>query len=197
MRRRPPVAHLPAALVAVVLLIIGPLTGCGRGDAGEPTSSTAAPIGVTVFAPGERVRGPDLSGPTLAGGRIDIANLRGRVVVLNAWASWCAPCLEELPVLIDLSLSANPAALAVIGLDVRDDPDSARALVADLGVPYPSLLDPDGSLLARLPGVPPQAIPSTLVLDRRGYIAARIIGPVTAGVLAGVVDDVLAESSLP
>jgi thiol-disulfide isomerase/thioredoxin len=180
-------SRLGRTLVAFVLLGAVALTaGCGRAGAGA--ASVTASIGVTVYDEADRVEMPRLSGETLAGGSLDLANLRGRVVVLNAWASWCGPCRDEMPVFVALSESADSGNVTVVGLDVKDDPAVARAFAADLGVKYASLLDPDGALLAQVPGVPPGALPSTVVIDRQGRIAARIIGPVTEAVLFPIVE---------
>jgi len=173
-------------LAAVLLCSVVVASGCGRQGAGA--ASVTASVGVTVFDETDRVEMPRLSGETLSGGSLDLANLRGRVVVLNAWASWCAPCRDEMPVFVALSESNDSGNVAVVGLDVKDDPEAARAFAADLGVEYPSLLDPEGQLLAQIPGVPPGALPSTVVIDRQGRIAAKIIGPVTEAVLFPIVD---------
>jgi peroxiredoxin len=87
----------------------------------------------------------------------------------------------------------DPADVAVVGLDVSDDPEAARSFAAEFNMPYPSIVDSSGSLLSSLPGVPPKAIPSTLIVDRNGRVAARIIGAADPAELSRIVADVVAE----
>jgi len=165
---------LTVVLSAAVLL----LAGCGR--------DTPAIPGFEVLAPGDREPMPALAGSTLDGQQVDWADLTGSVVVVNNWASWCAPCRDEMPHLV--ALAESEPSIRVLGLNVRDEPAAARAFAAELGVDFPSIVDADGSLLRSVPGVPPAALPSTLVLDAQGRIAARIIGPASAEQLRQSVD---------
>ncbi|MFM8896374.1 MAG: TlpA family protein disulfide reductase [Actinomycetales bacterium] len=87
-----------------------------------------------------------------------------------------------------VALAESEPSIRVVGLNVRDEPASARAFAAEFGVDFPSIVDADGSLLRSVPGVPPAALPSTLVLDEQGRIAARIIGPASAEQLRQSVD---------
>lgn len=180
---------MPRPLIAVVagLLAIGVLAGCGRDVPPVP--------GTESIAAEERGETLTVAGPTLDGPSLDLADLRGRVVVLNNWASWCAPCREETPTLVDLAASSDPADVAVVGLNVTDEADAARAFVAEFAMPYPSIVDPEGRILAGIPGVPPSALPSTVVLDRQGRVAARIIGAVDPVDLSALVTALAAEGS--
>ncbi|MSY17083.1 MAG: redoxin domain-containing protein [Actinobacteria bacterium] len=126
---------------------------------------------------------------------MDLATLAGSVVVLNSWASWCAPCIEETPELIAASLRTASSDVVFVGLNVKDEPTKARKFVEQLQIPYDSIMDPEGALLATLPEVPPGALPSTLVIDRTGRVAVRIIGQVPPGELAGILEAVSAEST--
>ena len=174
--------------------------GCGRtpeATSGEETSAEATTpgIGVTSYATGERPSMPPIAGATLSGAQLDLATLAGSVVVLNSWASWCAPCIEETPELIAVSLSTASSDVVFVGLNVKDDPTKARKFVEQLQIPYDSIMDPEGALLATLPDVPPGSLPSTLVIDGTGRVAARIIGPVPPGVLVGILEAVSVEST--
>lgn len=167
------------------------LSGCGGEPAftvwQAPSPAAADPrIGVTVLAEAERPAAPALSGVTLTGEPLDLAELRGQVVVVNAWASWCPPCVEELPLLAGIAETFQGSGVSVVGLNVEDSPSAARTLAAQTGIGFPSLVDPEGRLLASLPGVPPRALPSTIVIDPTGRIAARIVGPVREGVLTEI-----------
>jgi thiol-disulfide isomerase/thioredoxin len=181
------VLRRPLATFAVVLLLAGGLSACGRDVPPVPGTKTVA-------AP-DRGEPLTLAGSTLDGGTLDLADLRGRVVVLNNWASWCAPCRDETPELVRLVEASDPDAVAVVGMDVTDDEAAARAFVEEFRVPYPSIVDPEGDLLATIPGVPPSSLPSTLVLDQQGRVAARIIGGTDAAQLSGIVSGLVAEGT--
>ena len=176
-----------AFAVALALLIPVAVSGCGRD---QPPSTL---VGADTVASAEREAPLALAGTTLDGEPLDLADLRGRVVVLNAWASWCGPCRDETPALVSLAEGSDPAELAVVGLNVTDDPAAAGAFVAEFGMPYPSIEDPEGDLLATVPGVPPASLPSTVILDRDGRIAARIIGGTDAIELATLIAQVMQE----
>ena len=150
-------------------------------------------VGTESISAGERGPALELSGPTLDGGRVDLVDLRGRVVVLNSWASWCEPCRDEVPAFV--SLASSSADVAVVGLNVTDDAPAARAFAAEFGIPYPSIADPDGALLRTIPGVPPSSLPSTVILDRQGRVAARIIGAATYDGVSSLVAEIGSESA--
>ena len=95
---------------------------------------------------------------------------------------------------MDLAKSSNPDDVVVVGLNVTDDADAARSFVGELDVPYPSISDPEGALLATVPGVPPASLPSTVILDREGRPAAHVIGGTDAVTLAALVATVLTDS---
>lgn len=125
--------------------------------------------------PSPRPDAPAASGPLVgvtvaclgAPGMVDLgAALAGRSAVLNVWASWCAPCREEMPVLA--AYAAQPDAVPVIGIDVLDRPADALALMADLGVRYPSVTDPQGALQRALRV--PQVLPISYVLRPDGSV---------------------------
>ena len=193
---------LPVAGVLAVGLMS--LTSCGlvstastaptdSSMSDSSTSSNDDGLGLTRFAINERDAAPELAGTTLTGSAYDVAHERGKVVVVNSWASWCDPCKDELPVLVALARNASPAHVAFVGLDVNDTANGAAARVKEFGIPYPSIVDDGAKKLARIPGVPPGAIPSTVVLDRHGRIAARVIGAVKPGMLDPVLAELTAE----
>lgn len=183
-RRR--TALLRAAVVAALIVLPGvSVTACGRDLPPVP--------GTESVASADRAEPLALTGPTLDGGTLDLADYRGRIVVLNNWASWCAPCREETPALVDLATSSDPADVAVVGMNVTDEHDAAVAFAKEFAMPYPSIEDPEGRLLAQIPGVPPSSLPSTVVLDREGRVAARIIGGTDAIELGTMIARVMAE----
>ena len=117
--------------------------------------------------------------------------LRGQVWVLNVWASWCAPCRAEAPVLETVWRQVEGEGVQFVGLDTRDTEAAALAFLDAYDVTYPNVIDADGRLqLLFSDTLPPQAIPSTLVVDREGRVAGRIIGRVTEATLTALIEDV-------
>ena len=112
--------------------------------------------------------------------------------MLNNWASWCAPCRAEVPILVDAARERGDE-VAFVGLNVSDEEAAASAFVAETRMDYPSIVDPNGALLATIPGVPAKSLPSTIVIDRQGRVAARVIGEVTAEGLASILDEIKAQ----
>lgn len=121
------------------------------------------------------------------------------VVVLNLWGSWCAPCREEAPQLQAAWVGFAGRAVQFVGINTQDDEVSAaRAFEVKYGVTYPSLRDPEGRVqLMFRSTLPPNAIPSTLVLDASGRIAARVIGATTRETLAQIIEELLNETGTP
>lgn len=193
--------------IAVSGLVVGlgavVLAGSGIFDPGpagrltvtaSPTEVAGIATGVTRWPVGQRRAAPVLRGRTLDGTRLTTAVYRGEVVVLNAWGSWCPPCRAEAPDLRRAALATRPLGVRFLGIDTRDVDAAARAFVRRYRIPYPSLVDNDGRLLLRLRDtIPPQAIPSTVILDRQGRVAARVLGRVRYPLLRALIADVLAE----
>lgn len=183
-------------LVAVVSLLSLALTACsGSGvvsrqqgsDQGGFISGDGA---LTRIEPGRRTAAPDVSGTTLDGRQLSLSDYRGKVVVVNVWGSWCAPCRKEAPDLVAAATSTKGTA-QFVGLNTRDlDKAPAEAFVRAFEVTYPNLYDPRGELLLRFSkDLPPNGIPSTLIIDGQGRVAARIIGSTTTTTLTGIVED--------
>lgn len=151
---------------------------------------------VTTIPPEERKPAPEFAGPLLSEpGTYDLADHRGSIVVLNVWGSWCPPCRKEAPALQSAYEALQPSGVEFIGVNTRDTPQGAEAFVEEYGITYPSVVDPDGSrLLAFRDTLPPASIPSTLVIDREGRMAARVLGEVTETTLKNLVETVDAET---
>jgi peroxiredoxin len=144
-----------------------------------------------VIDPADRVPAPALVGTTLDGDQYALIDDRGDVVVMNVWASWCAPCRAEAPELQEVWSQVQDDGVQFVGLNTRDSTLSAQRFVETMGLTFPSVQDADGRLqLLFSDSLPPQAIPSTLVVDREGRVAARILGKVSAATLRGVIDEV-------
>jgi cytochrome c biogenesis protein CcmG, thiol:disulfide interchange protein DsbE len=130
----------------------------------------------TQLAAGKRPLAPRTTLPQLSGdGRVALSSYRGRVVVLNFWASWCGPCRSESPLLERWQKRISGRQGTVVGVDVLDVKSDAQGFVREYGLTYPQLRDGDGSNLKRFDVV---GYPETVVLDRHGRIAATSRGPV-------------------
>lgn len=186
-----------AAAVALTFL----LAGCGSStdavDAAADSGFVAGDGSIVILPEDQRAPAPDLVGETLEGGMFRLSDHLGEAVVLNVWASWCAPCRAEAPALAALAEEFDGRGVQFAGLDTRDSDVSARAFVERFGIPYPNVIDRDGRLqLLFSDTLPPQAIPSTLVIDPQGRVAARALGKVSESSLRGIIEQ-LAPSSTP
>lgn len=178
----------------MLLMLSTLLAGCAGdgGSTGEGNSFVSGDGTITILSPGDRPIAPALAGPTIDGARVDATASKDKVTVVNLWASWCAPCRAEAPTLA--RLAEEYPQVAFIGLLTRDNVDAANAFARRFGLTYPTITDE--ALILKFSGtLAPNAIPTTLVLDRNGRVAARLSGAVTDAGLTGVLDDILKESS--
>lgn len=187
---------MPIGRVLVLLLTLGLVAGCANAaGVGRGATNSTDVVGVTTYPIHDRSPAPDLSGRTLTGASWSLASQdRGDIVVVNVWASWCGPCRGELPMLAAAAQRLRNRGVRFLGLDERDHASHARAFVASTGATYPNLMDTNGSLLRELPLLPQAAVPSTLVLDTQGRMAARVIGAITAKQLAAIVSGLRKEA---
>lgn len=195
---RPAQRALAAAVAATLLAGCTAMQGVDdQARTGDPEQYVAGD-GTVVELPddqrGEPVEG--VAGPTADGAQLDVADLRGQVVVLNIWYAACGPCRVEAPDLVALAGELEPQGVRFVGLNIRDDAPGALAFEQTFGVPYPSIIDRDGSAVLALRGrIVPNAVPTTVVLDRQGRVAARVSGRIDPSVLRTLVGDALEESA--
>jgi thiol-disulfide isomerase/thioredoxin len=175
-------------------LLVTLLTACGgSSNSSSGTNFVAGDGTITLVPQGRRQAAVELRGTTLEGVPVDVATYRGKVVVLNVWGSWCPPCRKEAPDLQAASQKLAAQGVQFLGINTNDpDPAQALAFQKSFGVTYPSLADRTGAALLALRGaVAPNAVPTTLVLDTQGRVAARISSATTTTTLTDLVEDVL------
>ena len=152
---------------------------------------------VEIVATGDRGKPIELSGKGLDGEDLDLADLRGKPVVVNVWGSWCAQCLAEQDDLTEASQELEGTA-EFVGIDIRDPAvENAQAFVRSYAVPYPSFYSPDGKALVAFAGtLTAYTVPATVVLDSDGRIAAAIRGQLPSKqTLLDMVNDVAGASA--
>ena len=159
--------------MALLLVASLALAACTDEPADEAaTGSLPAPQDTLVAV--NLGEAPGFTLPTLAGDSLRLADLRGQIVVLNFWATWCAPCVEEIPELIDLHDELNPHGLTVLGVSLDEEgPEVIKAFTDRFNISYPIPLD-DGSVSEAYGGI--WALPTTYVIDPEGHILQRVVG---------------------
>jgi thiol-disulfide isomerase/thioredoxin len=188
------------ATVALAALAAVALTGCTNNDSlasqyrsGDNKNYIAGDGTVTEFAAADRGQAVDWTGTLADGSKLSSANLSGVVTVLNFWYAGCAPCRAEAPDLVSIA-AANPK-VQFIGVNVRDAAGTAAAFERKFKINWPTIIDADsGSVVLAFTGiVTPQAVPTTLVIDRKGRVAARVLGRIESGTLKALIKRVVDE----
>ncbi|WP_326579150.1 TlpA family protein disulfide reductase [Streptomyces sp. NBC_00481] len=189
-------AALLSAGAAALALTLSACAGGGIEGGGGGTGFITGSDGIATVKKGDRDTAPDLSGKTIDGDELDLSSYKGKIIVLNVWGSWCAPCRAEAPNLAKVSADLADEGVQFVGINTRDT--STRPAVAfeeQYKVDYPSLYDPTGKLLLRFEkgSLNPQLIPSTLVIDRDGKLAARTQQALSEEKLRRMLKPILAE----
>ncbi len=172
---------LIAPLIGVLLL-----AGCGGGISSPNQNKFISGSGAAVYIKAsDRKIAPNIVGTTITGETF--SSPKNQIIVLNVWASWCSPCRAEAPTLE--ALSQKFPKVQFVGVLTRDNVTAARSFIERFKLTYPTITD--DSVLASFRGsLPPNAIPTTLVIDSSGYVAARISGAVTVGLLTDLINNV-------
>ena len=180
-----------AGVVSSALL----LAACGADTSGRYESGYVSGNGVTTeIAPAERDEPLEFSGETFDGEDFSSVDRQGELLVVNVWYASCPPCRKEAPDLQAIHEEYADQGVSFVGVNVRDSAGPAKAFEESYGITYPSLPDQDAEIMYELRGqVAPNAVPSTLVLDREGRVAARISGAIDPSTLRAMIDKVLAE----
>ncbi len=196
-RRRVAAALIGTALVGGALCS---LAACSTGaDAVDQTAGgdfrfvAGADTGKAIPV-AARKAAPDFAGQTLDGKPVALRDFRGKVLVVNFWGSWCAPCRVEAPDIQTVYKKDAARGLRVLGVDVKEaDKQFATSFIRNKGLTYPSVWDPDGRVALAFRNYPPNSIPSTIVIDRDGRVAAVHLGPLLASDLQTIVDPILGQ----
>jgi thiol-disulfide isomerase/thioredoxin len=187
--------------IVAVLLSVGlalGFSGCANDPLAEQFRSgtnknyISGDGSVTEFQ-GERTRGTDWVAETFDGQLLDSKNLLGRVVVLNFWYAGCAPCRAETPDLAQIATDFEARGVQVVGVNVRDTAETALAFARNLNLNYPSVMDIEsGAVVQAYTGVvSPSAVPTTLVMNAKGEITARVLGRFEASTLRSLIETAL------
>jgi len=175
------------------------LTGCSTGDSAVDVNNGGEFRFVQGTAAGEvipeqeRASAPEFSGTLLDGADFSSTELAGDVAVLNFWGSWCAPCRVETPEFQAVYTEVADSGVQFLGLNVKDQEQFADAFVTSKGITFPSLFDPKGQVALAFRDYPADAIPSTIVLDRKSRVAAVYTGEVRQDDLRTVLDQLTGE----
>lgn len=176
--RRSALRNAPA-LVAGAFVTALLLAGCT--DAAPPGETVpGVRAGVTLPAPADRPAAPvDEAVQVLGaedGTELSLGDFAGEVVVLNFWASWCGPCRAEQPELNAAAAALADLPVAFLGVNIDDTVPNAQAHEREFDMPYPSLFDPSAAYASEFGGVGPRSIPTTILIDAEGRVAARLFG---------------------
>jgi len=182
-----------AAALAAAAAVGWTVTACtGGGDAVNQMNNTSNGFvttadGTKVFPAGSRPAAPKVSGTLLDGTAFSLASDQGHVVVMNFWGSWCSPCRAEAADLQSVYAAVQSRGVDFVGVNERDDKGPATDYQRAHGITYPSLFDTEGRVALQFRDVPPSAIPSTIVVDAAGRIAAIHLGPITRAELSSLI----------
>ena len=190
-------------LAPLLVLVVMLLAGCATGDDAVAQGGTfefVAPGGktdITYDPPADRGKPGPLSGPDLmdTSRTISLQDFAGRVVVINVWGQWCAPCRAEMPQLQQVYDATREQGVAFLGIDVRDnDIDAPRDFITDRKITFPSIYDPAMRTMIAFGGrYPATVIPSTIVVDREHRVAAVFLRELLAEDLLPLVRRLAAE----
>jgi cytochrome c biogenesis protein CcmG/thiol:disulfide interchange protein DsbE len=160
----------------------------------QPGSGAQAPAAQTDVladpAPLPDHPAPELVLPQLDGTPIALRDLRGQVVLINVWATWCPPCRAEMPAIQQAYAEYRARGFTVLAVNQREDATAIAPFLEQHGLTFPILLDRDGQASATYQA---SALPSSFFVDRRGVIRAVYRGPMPSRVIAGTVEQLLQE----
>jgi thiol-disulfide isomerase/thioredoxin len=194
----PKLARRRTLAVAVAgLAATAALAGCGSSAGssdGAQTGFVNVTTGISQISVGHRQAMPALSGTTLQGKALSVS-YPGHVTVVNVWGSWCTPCREEAPDFAEAYSKFAPKGVEFVGVNTRDDNAAALSYDSSFGIKFPSLQDPDETLVLALKQIiPATSVPSTVIVDAAGKVAVRALGGITEPELAQEIDYAMSGS---
>lgn len=176
--RRPRRRALIVAGIAFAALALGAATAYLRTSGNDATRDGSAVLSIVL--------------PDAQGQQQPLAQWRGKVLVVNFWATWCAPCREEMPEFVATQKRDGAKGVQFVGIAV-DDPEKVRAFVKEIGLNYPALIGGYGAIeLSKRLGNDLAALPFTIVLDRAGRVAHTQLGPLKPAKLDDLLGRLLA-----
>jgi thiol-disulfide isomerase/thioredoxin len=181
------IKKLSASLITALLV-----TGCGIDipQGYRPSESAVPNASITEIEIDQRTEPIEISGPGLNGGEVSTADMSG-VVIVNAWASWCPPCREEWPILVEMQKTYPEVNL--LGLNEADDSEAAADFLSTQEGSWPHISDPNQAIAAKFDVVQGSYLPGTIVLDKQHRVAAKFVGPVNESDLSRIIENLLAE----
>ena len=190
-----------ALAFALAVVVTFSLSACANDSladqfrAGDNKNYIAGDGTVSEFAEANRGKPVVWSGPTESGGLLKSDQLTGVVVVMNFWYAGCAPCRAEAPDLVAVNNMFVGKNVQFVGVNVRDTAETARAFDRNFSITWPSIIDAQsGSAVLAFTGVvTPQAVPTTLVIDKQGRVAARVLGQIEKSTLKALIQRVVDE----
>ena len=138
----------------------------------QPATALLKPLGLVGHPP--HTTPPHFGGGTIDGAQLSMTDLRRKVVLVNFWASWCLECRPEMPVLERLHREFAPRGLAIVGINAREKRATVRQYANDLGLTFPLVLDPAGTINASYGVI---GLPTTFLVARDGRAVAFAVGP--------------------
>jgi len=190
-------AKFPVRKLALVLFCLF-VSACATPNASIQNSGDAGFIsgdGTATFLQVEqRNSAPELTALDFERKVIDLKDYKNKVIVLNVWGSWCGPCRKEASELQALYLKNKESGVEFIGINIRDSKVSAEKFITNFGITYPNIFDRDGvKLLGFKDTLPANAIPSTVLIDKNGKVAARQLGPIDRALVQGFISSLVDE----
>lgn len=174
-----------AILTAIVIAVVLWLSACSVPDAATSPGYVSGDGAVTEWSDDDRPGPLELTGTTFSGEDIALADFEGEVVIVTTWYANCPPCRAEAP---DLIVLDQLDGVNVLGVNVRDDAATAQAFERNFGTTYPSLDGTDGTAVAAMQGlIAVRAVPTALIIDPEGKVAARAVGRIEPSTLLALV----------
>jgi thiol-disulfide isomerase/thioredoxin len=192
------------SIVRGIFLVLGVVAACGMGNGcgGGQTSEKGSPAQESAGAPArpgiplrevaQRPAAPEIQGSSLAGTLWSLRAQRGKVVVIDFWATWCGPCRAAIPHLVEITREMGPRGVEIVGISLdRGGNEFVEPFARQMGINYPVVVDGEARLASTLGGV--EAIPTFFLVDRRGKLAAQVRGLVPKELLTDALETLLSE----